>query len=73
MARPDQVLMKNSAVTWGSLSEFKFFKQFDFTFPNATQSFTIPTGVTKIAVEVWSGGGGGSIAGGVVRAVMLTV
>jgi hypothetical protein len=58
--------MKNSAgnLSWGSLSEFKFFKQFDFTFPNATQSFTIPTGVTKIAVEVWSGGGGGSIAGG---------
>lgn len=61
-----QVLMKNSSglMSWGSLTGYKNFKVFDFTFPNATQSFTIPAGVTKIAVELWSGGGGGSIAGG---------
>ena len=61
-----QVLMKNASglLSWGSLSEYKNYKVFGFTFLNATQNFTIPAGVTKVAVELWSGGGGGSIAGG---------
>lgn len=61
-----QVLMKNASglLSWGSLSEYKNFKVFGFTFSNATQTFTIPAGVTKLAVELWSGGGGGSIGGG---------
>ena len=61
-----QVLMKNNSglLSWGSLSEYKNFRVFGFTFANATQTFTVPAGVNKIAVEIWSGGGGGSIGGG---------
>jgi hypothetical protein len=62
----NQVLMKssNGALEWGNLSEYKNFKLFEFTFVGATQSFTIPAGVTKIAVEIWGAGGGGSQSGG---------
>lgn len=61
-----QVLMKNNSgqMSWGSLSEFKNFRVFTFTFPSATQTFSIPAGVTRIGVEIWSGGGGGAAGGG---------
>ncbi|MBL0135932.1 MAG: hypothetical protein IPP79_19115 [Chitinophagaceae bacterium] len=61
-----QVLMKNSSgqLSWGSISEFKNFRVFTFTFPSATQTFSIPAGVTRMGVEIWSGGGGGAAGGG---------
>lgn len=62
----NQVLKKSGTgeLTWSSLSEFNNFKMFEFTFVGATQQFTVPAGVTRIAIELWGGGGGGSQAGG---------
>lgn len=64
--QPNQVLMKNSTGTlaWGSICDFKNFKQFEYTGIPGPQTFTIPAGVTKVAVELWGGGGGGSQGGG---------
>lgn len=61
-----QVLMKNSSgqLSWGSISEFKNFRVFTFTFTSATQTFSIPAGVTRMGAEIWSGGGGGAAGGG---------
>lgn len=62
----NQVLKKSGTgeLAWSSLSEFNNFKMFEFTFVGATQQFTIPAGVTRIAIELWGAGGGGSQAGG---------
>jgi hypothetical protein len=62
----NQVLMKNAAgnLTWASLTDFKNFKMFEWVGNNVPQSFTIPAGVTKVAVELWAAGGGGSSFGG---------
>ncbi len=61
-----QVLMKNNSgqLSWGSLSEFRNFRVLTYTLANATQTFTVPAGVTRMGVEVWSGGGGGAAGGG---------
>lgn len=63
--QPNDVLMKNNSGTlsWGSICDYKNFMQFGFA--GATlQQFTIPAGVTKLAMEIWGGGGGGNISGG---------
>jgi hypothetical protein len=62
----NQVLMKNGegTLTWGSLTDYKNFKMFEWVGNNVPQNFTIPAGVTKVAVELWGAGGGGSINGG---------
>lgn len=64
--QPNEVLMKNSSgnLAWGSLCNFKNFKQFTYTGIPGPQPFIIPAGVTRIAVELWGGGGGGSQSGG---------
>ena len=52
-----QVLMKNSSgnLQWSDLSNYKNFTTYYFD-----GSFTVPAGVTKIAVELWGAGGGGN-------------
>lgn len=60
---PNQVLMKNSSgiLAWGnaSLSEYKNFATF-----LASNSWIVPAGITKIAIELWGAGGGGTSVGG---------
>lgn len=53
----NQVLMKNSGgvLQWGDMCEFKSL----YTFFSSGE-FTIPAGVTRIAVELWGAGGGGN-------------
>lgn len=69
-----QVLMKNGSgvMQWSDLSSFK-----NFTTYYVDGSFTIPAGVTKIAVELWGAGGGGhtsaSGGGGAYIMAMLNV
>jgi hypothetical protein len=55
----NQILMKNGSGTlaWGDMCEYKNMESFLFTTLNAIQLWTIPAGVTKIAVETWGGGG----------------
>jgi hypothetical protein len=57
----NQVLMKNSSgnLAWGDIFEYKNFKTFFIT-----GNFTVPTGVTKIFVELWGAGGSGNNFGG---------
>jgi hypothetical protein len=57
----NQVLMKNSANTleWGDLCDYKNFISF-----SSEGSWTVPTGVTKLFVELWGAGGGGNIYAG---------
>jgi hypothetical protein len=61
---PNQVLMKNNSgnLAWGDLGEYKNFKMYFYT--NTVQTFTVPTGVTTLLIELWSGGGGGALGGG---------
>jgi len=58
-----QVLMKNSSniLTWGDMCDFKNYMQFIIP---GTQVWPVPSGVTKIMVELWGGGGGGNVHGG---------
>jgi hypothetical protein len=69
--QPNQVLMKNNtgSLAWGDLSQFK--KAITFL---SNGSWTVPAGVTQIAVEAWGGGGGstnysGGGGGGYIYAV----
>lgn len=57
----NQVLMKNSGnfLIWGDIEEFRNYRVFNFTSKNAIQSFNIPSGITKIKVQAWGGGGKG--------------
>lgn len=59
----NQLLGKNSAgnLAWMDLGEFKNFKVFINT---STTTWTVPAGITKIAIEAWGAGGGGSKGGG---------
>ena len=72
-----QVLMNNGAggMQWANLLEFKNMVTFTDTIPNFIP-WIIPTGVTKIWVEAWGGGGAGLFAGGGAGAylsIMFTV
>jgi trimeric autotransporter adhesin len=60
---PNQVLMKNGIGTmqWGDLCDYKNIASFSLT---GAGSWTVPPGVTKIAIEAWGAGGGGSSYGG---------
>jgi hypothetical protein len=64
--QPNEVLMKNNSgdLSWGSLCDYKNFKQFEFLGAGMNQVWSIPTGVTKVMVEIWGGGGGGNGIGG---------
>lgn len=57
---PNQVLMKNGsgALAWGDLG-YKNFATF-----LVSGNWTVPAGVTRIAVELWGAGGGGASVGG---------
>jgi hypothetical protein len=59
--QPNQVLMKNGsgALAWGDLSDFKNLATF-----LTSGNWNVPSGVTKIAVELWGAGGGGASVGG---------
>jgi len=61
--QPGQVLSLNSNgnIAWGDFNEFKNHRTFNFQ-QGATQ-WTVPAGVTRIMVEAWGAGGGGSIMG----------
>jgi hypothetical protein len=64
----NQVLMKNSSglLSWGTTCEFKNYMIFEYTTPSATQTFTVPAGITKIKAQAWGGGGLGYSASGTV-------
>lgn len=53
--------MKNSSgvLSWGDMSDYK-----NFATCLSSGSWTVPAGVTKIAVELWGSGGGGASVGG---------
>lgn len=57
----NQILMKNNGglLAWGDLGSYKNFASF-----LATGSWIVPTGVTKITIELWGAGGGGASVGG---------
>ena len=59
--QPNQVLMKSSTgnLVWGDLSDYKNFATF-----LSSGNWTVPAGVTKIAVELWGGGGGAASPSG---------
>ena len=69
-----QVLMKDASnnPVWGDISDFKEILMYDCNATNSNGSnadncnftFTIPTGITKILVECWGGGGAGGYAAG---------
>ena len=48
-------LLVHDGSNWGDVSSYPNFRQF---FSNAF--FTVPAGVSKVLVEIWSGGGGGN-------------
>lgn len=58
----NQVLMKNGSgnLVWGDLCEYKN----AVTLFNASGTWNVPAGVTRIFIEVWGGGGGGNSYGG---------
>jgi len=58
----NQVLMKNSSniLAWGDLCNYKNFVMLEV----GAGTWPIPSGVTKILVELWGGGGGGNVHGG---------
>ena len=62
--QPGQVLSLNSSgnITWGDLSEFKNHRT--FTVARWTTNWTVPDGVTRIMIEGWGAGAGGSALGG---------
>ena len=57
----NQVLKKNDqgVMLWGDMSEYK--NRMVYTSSN---SFVVPSGVSKVMVEAWGGGGGGNVYGG---------
>ena len=59
--QPNQVLMKNGSGTlvWGDLGNYKDFATF-----LSTGSWSVPAGITKIAIELWGAGGGAASTGG---------
>jgi hypothetical protein len=67
-----QVLLSNGngTMSWGDMCQYKSFVTLRSI---ATLTWTVPTGVTKILVEVWGAGGGGNVlagggAGGYIKA-----
>jgi hypothetical protein len=62
---PNQVLMKNNsgALAWGDLCDFKKMVTFIDTSVTSTP-WLVPSGVTRIWVEMWGAGGAGIEAGG---------
>ena len=61
----NQVLMKNSGgnLAWGSVSS-GFGQSAMFTDTTASQTWVVPSGVSKILIEMWGGGGAGLDEGG---------
>lgn len=59
--QPNQVLMKSGGgnLVWGDLADYKNFATF-----LSTGTWTVPAGITKVAIELWGGGGGAASAGG---------
>jgi hypothetical protein len=59
---PEQVLMKNGSgqLSWGDPGGYKNMA----TLLSGSGTWIVPAGVTRIAVEVWGSGGGGSAYGG---------
>jgi hypothetical protein len=73
----NQVLMKNGSgvLSWGDLCDYENYALFKST---GSHSWIVPAGVTKIAVEAWGPGGGGSPycgggGGGYIRAVYTVI
>ena len=60
-----QVLMKNNsgALSWGDVGDFKNVATFTDT-STLNINWNVPSGVTKIWVELWGGGGAGLFTGG---------
>jgi hypothetical protein len=60
----NQVLMKNSGgnLSWGSIGDFK--KATTFVDTANAGTWIVPSGVTRIFVEMWGGGGAGMEDGG---------
>ncbi|HEV7781187.1 MAG TPA: hypothetical protein VGO58_07955 [Chitinophagaceae bacterium] len=60
--QPNQVLMKNNSdvLSWGDLCDYKSL----VTFNNGSGNWVVPAGVTRIMIEVWGAGAGGSNAAG---------
>src|ERR1043165_6003098 len=58
----NQVLMKNGSgnLAWGDLCDYKH----AVSLFNATGTWNVPAGVTRIFIEVWGAGGGGNSFGG---------
>lgn len=56
----------NGTMSWASKERFKNFKIFrndGFSAPIANSTFTIPSGVTEVGVELWGGGGQATCCG----------
>ncbi len=49
----------NGTISWANKCDYKNFAVYEFTTSGATQTFTVPAGVTKIRTEAWGGGGKG--------------
>ncbi len=63
--QPGQVIARNSSgsMEWRSLASTEdTLAVYTATTTGAIQTFTVPSGVTKIAVEAWGGGGAGGTA-----------
>lgn len=56
-----QVMRTNAAggSEWANMGEYNYIRSF-----TQNSNFTVPTGVTKLMVEVWGAGGGGAEGGG---------
>jgi len=52
----------NGTMSWDDQCEYKNFIVFNYTTAGAVQTFTVPTGVTKVKAKVWGGGGNGAIS-----------
>ncbi|MCY7292203.1 MAG: hypothetical protein LH615_08470, partial [Ferruginibacter sp.] len=52
----------NGTMSWDDQCDYKNFKVFNYTTPSAIQTFTVPTGVTKVKAKIWGGGGNGAIS-----------
>lgn len=61
--QPGQVLSlnDNGNIAWGDISEFKNHRT--FFYHSAPIYWTVPAGVTRVMIEGWGGGAGGSILG----------
>jgi hypothetical protein len=64
-----QVLQSNGngTMNWADMCEYKNYMIFNFTTSGATQTFTVPSGITKIKIKAWGGGGAGAGIGGLVN------